>query len=75
MPPFPPPAPPPNVIESPELTVVVVDLYHVFTFYGTNQRDGDQVTLVKADEDGSADCRTAMPRTETRVVVNYQATP
>jgi hypothetical protein len=56
------------------MTVLVVDLYHVFTFYGTNQRDGDQVYLVKADEDGSADCRTAMPRTATRVVLNYTAT-
>ena len=74
MPPFPPPAPPPNVIDTPEMTVLVVDLYHVFNFYGTNQRDGDQVYLVLADEEGSADCRSAMPRTPTRVVRNYTAT-
>ena len=74
MPPAPPPAPPPSVIDTPEMTVVVVDLYHVFTFYGTNQRDGDQAYLVKADEEGSADCRTAMPRTSTRVVLNYTVT-
>ena len=56
------------------MTVAVVNLYHVYNFEGVNMQDGDQAYFVLADKEGTADCRTAMPRTPTRVVRNYTVT-
>ena len=75
---MPPPAPPPNIIFSPNATVALVDLYEVFTFEGVNIGDGDQAHWVRVDEQVpvkhlDVDCNAA-ERTNTRQVVGSQAT-